>query len=254
MGFHMIKYDFSGRAAIVTGAGGGMGLALAEKLIEAGASVLLIDLKPKPDSIKEGVKCTYARGDLTDPKFVNDVVAAAYAKFGRINYLANVAGVLWFDKDVSLLEIDLDVWDQVMDIDLKSMVHTIRAAVPYMRESGSSAMVHFSTIQCLRGDSKPQDAYVAAKAGVIAISKSIAMQLAAEGIRSNTIHPGVTQTPMQARWDTNEKVQNVGEYVPMRRVGQPDDMANAAMFLLSDAASYITGVSLIVDGGLMLKY
>ena len=250
----MIKYDFRGRAAIVTGAGGGMGLSLAEKLIDAGASVLLIDVKPKPASIKEGVKCIYARGDLTDLKFVNEAVVAAYDKFGRVDYLANVAGVLWFGKDVSLLEIDLDVWDQVMDIDLKSMVHTIRAAVPHMRKSGGGAMVHFSTIQCLRGDSKPQDAYVAAKAGVIAISKSIAMQLAAEGIRSNTIHPGVTHTPMQAHWDTNEKVQNVADCVPMRRVGQPDDMANAAMFLLSDAASYITGAGLIVDGGLMLKY
>lgn len=250
----MIKYDFSGRVAIVTGAGGGMGLSLAQKMTEAGASVLLIDVKQKPDSIKEGEQCIYARGDLTDPKFVNNAVAAAYEKFGRVDYLANVAGVLWFGKDVSLLEIDLDVWDQVLDIDLKSMVHTIRAAVPYMRKSGGGAMVHFSSIQCLRGDSKPQDAYVAAKAGVVAISKSIAMQLSAEGIRSNTIHPGVTHTPMQARWDTSEKVQNVAEYVPIKRVGQPEDMANAAMFLLSDAASYITGVGLIVDGGLMLKY
>lgn len=250
----MIKYDFSGRVAIVTGAGGGMGLALAEKMLEAGASVLLIDVKPKPDSIRESKNCIYAQGDLTDPKFVNDAIAGAFNAFGRIDYLANVAGVLWFGKDVSLLDIDLDVWDKVMDIDLKSMVHTVRAAVPCMRKSGGGAMVHFSTIQCLRGDSKPQDAYVAAKAGVIAISKSLAMQLAAEGIRSNTIHPGVTHTPMQARWDTSDKLNSVAEYVPMRRVGKPEDMANAAMFLFSDAAAYVTGTSLIVDGGLLLKY
>lgn len=250
----MISYDFTGRAAVVTGAGGGMGLSLAEKMLAAGASVLAIDLKEKPQSLKEGKKCLYAKGDLTDPAFVNHAFAEAYEKFGRIDYLANVAGVLWFGRDVSLLDIDLKVWDQVMDIDLKSMVHTIRAAVPLMRNSGGGAMVHFSTIQCLRGDAKPQDAYVAAKAGVIAISKSIAMQLSAEGIRSNTIHPGVTHTPMQARWDTSEKVKNVADYVPMKRVGQPEDMANAAMFLLSDGASYITGTSLIVDGGLMLKY
>lgn len=249
----MLKYDFGGRAAIVTGAGGGMGLSLAEKLIGAGASVLLIDVKAKPSSIKEGDNCTYAQGDLTDPEFVSSAVETAYKKFGRIDYLANIAGVLWFEKDVSLLDIDLDVWDQVMDIDLKSMVHTIRAAVPYMRKSGGGAMVHFSTIQCLRGDPKPQDAYVAAKAGVIAINKSIAMQLAGEGIRSNAIHPGSTHTPMQARWDS-AAVESVADYVPMKRVGKPEDMANAAMFLLSDAASYITGVSLIVDGGLMLKY
>jgi len=250
----MINYDFSGRAAVVTGSGGGMGLALAQAILKAGGQVVMIDVKPKPDGIADSPRCIYAQGDLTDAKFVSNTIDSAFKKFGRIDYLANVAGVLWFGKDVSLLDIDLDLWDQVMNINLKSMVHTIRAAVPHMRKSGGGAMVHFSTIQCLRGDSKPQDAYVAGKAGVSAISKSIAMQLAAEGIRSNTIYPGVTHTPMQARWDSDEKLQQVADYVPMRRIGTPDDLANAAMFLLSDGASYITGADLIVDGGLMLKY
>lgn len=250
----MIKYDFSGRTAIVTGAGGGMGLSLAELLLDAGASVLLIDVKEKPASIQEGSNCIYAQGDLTDAKFVNAAVDNAHRTFGRIDYLANIAGVLWFGKDMSLLDIDIGTWDKVMDINLKSMVHTIRAAVPYMRQSGGGSMVHFATVQCLRGDSAPQDAYVASKSGVVAISNSIAMQLAAQGIRSNVIHPGITHTPMQARWDTTEKLKGASDYVPMKKVGQPEDMANAAMFLLSDAAAYITGTSLVVDGGLMLKY
>jgi NAD(P)-dependent dehydrogenase (short-subunit alcohol dehydrogenase family) len=250
----MIRFDFSGRAAVVTGAGGGMGLALAEKLIEAGASVLLIDVKEKPETISEGDKCIYARGDLTDAAFVNGAIEDAYKKFGRIDYLANIAGVLWFGKDVSLLDIDIGVWDKVMDINLKSMLHTIKAAVPYMRKSGGGSMVHFATVQCLRGDSAPQDAYVASKAGVVALSNSVAMQLSAEGIRSNVIHPGITHTPMQSRWDTADKLKNAADYVPMKKVGQAEDMANAAMFLLSDGAGYITGTSLIVDGGLMLKY
>lgn len=250
----MISYDFGGRVAVVTGAGGGMGLALTERMLAAGASVLAIDLKDKPTSLVEGANLIYAQGDLTDPDFVNAAINGAVAKFGRLDYLANIAGVLLFGKDVSLLDIDLDVWDRVMDINLKSMVHTIRASVPLMRKSGNGgAMVHFSTVQCLRGDSKPQDAYVAGKAGVVAMSKSIAMQLAAEGIRSNVIHPGLTLTPLQERWSDEEK-QAVADYMPMKKVGLPGDMADAAMFLLSDASSYVTGVELIVDGGLMLKY
>ena len=249
----MLNFDFSGKAAVVTGAGGGMGQAIAHKILAAGGAVLMMDIKPRPDDVAEGEACIYARGDLTDPAFVTSAVDAAATKFDRIDYLANVAGVLWFGKDRSLLDMDLDTWDQVFDINLKSMVHTARAAVPHMRKAGGGAMVHFSTIQCLRGDAVPQDAYSASKAGVGAMSKSLAMQLAAEGIRSNTLFPGPTLTPMQARWDTEEKVAAIGPHIPMGRVGHPDELANAALFLLSDGASYITGAELVVDGGILLK-
>lgn len=250
----MIKFDFSGRAAVVTGAGGGMGLEIARGILAAGGSVLMIDVKPRPEGITDSDRVTYAQGDLTDEAFVKTAIDDAAAKYGRLDYLANVAGVLWFGKDASLLTMDLGVWDQVFAINLKSMVHTARAVVPHMRKAGGGAMVHFSTIQCLRGDSAPQDAYAASKAGVGALSKSLAMQLASEGIRSNAIFPGLTLTPMQSRWDTKEKVENIGTYIPMGRVAQPAELANAAMYLLSDGASYITGTDLVVDGGVLLKY
>jgi len=250
----MISFDFRGRAAVVTGAGGGMGLEIARKILDAGGSLVAIDVKPRPADLPQSERCLYAQGDLTDEAFVGKAVDDAARQFGRIDYLANVAGVLWFGRDASLLTMDLGLWDQVFQINLKSMVHTARAAVPHMRKQGGGAMVHFSTVQCLRGDSIPQDAYAASKAGVGAISKSLAMQLAKEGIRSNTIFPGLTLTPMQARWNTAEKVSAVGEYIPMGRVGKPQELANAALFLLSDGASYITGIDLIVDGGILLKY
>ncbi len=250
----MITFDFSGKVTVVTGAGGGMGLAIAKLILGAGGSLIMIDLKPKPDGLT-GTRDQhlYAQGDLTDAGFVSDTINRGAEMFGRIDYLANVAGVLRFDADKSLLDMDMAVWDQVFDTNLKSMVHTARATVPHMRAAGGGAMVHFSSTQCLRGDPLPQDAYSTAKAGVGALSRSLAMQLAGDGIRSNAIYPGLTQTPLQARWDTPDKIAEAGSWVPMGRIGTPEELAHAAVFLLSDGASYITGIDLVVDGGLLLK-
>jgi NAD(P)-dependent dehydrogenase (short-subunit alcohol dehydrogenase family) len=250
----MLKHDFSGRTAVVAGAGGGMGEAIALSLAAAGARVTAIDLKPRPESLAAaGDSIVFEQGDLRDLAFVEKVAADAYRRGGRLDYLANVAGVLWFGRDKSILDMDLGVWDEVMAINLKSFVHTSRAAVPFMRRSGGGAMVHVSTIQWMRGDPKPQDAYQASKAAVSALSRSLAMQLAGDGIRSNTICPGPTMTPMQARWSTDEIRRQVAAYVPLKRIGTAGDMAQATLFLLSDAASYITGIDLPVDGGVLLR-
>ena len=243
--------SFAGKSAVVTGAGGGMGLNIAQDLLAAGARVTMIDVKPRPDALDDnsGVT-TYLEGDVTDDAFVADAMTRTFDAHGRLDYLVNAAGVLWFGRDMSLVDIDLDVWDQVLAIDLKSMVHTARHAVPLMRRSGGGAMVHVSSIQCLRGDDRPQDAYQASKAAMIALSKSIAVQFAADGIRSNALLPGGTASPMQERWvvDPTLAAASAG-HVPLGRVGTTQDMANACLFLLSDKASYITGTELIVDGG-----
>jgi NAD(P)-dependent dehydrogenase (short-subunit alcohol dehydrogenase family) len=149
---------------------------------------------------------------------------------------------------------DLDAWDRVMTVNLKSFVLTIRHAVPAMKRSGGGAMVHFSSIDALRGDDRPQDAYGCSKAAIIRLSKSVAIQLARQRIRSNVILPGPVHTPMQARWDNDPAaLQRLSDFVPLGRIGAVEDMANACLFLLSDKAGFITGTELIVDGGLTAR-
>ena len=247
--------SFANQVAFVTGAGSGMGLQISKDLLSAGAYVLMFDIQPKPPELSDimGQYC-YVQGDLTDENKVSEAVEIAIEKFGAIDYLANVAGALWFGKDASALDMDLTVWDQVMNINLKSMIHTTRHVVPYMKKRGKGAMVHFSSTQCLRGDSAPQDAYQAAKAGVIAYSKSLAIQLATVNIRSNVIIPGPCESPMQARWHDNAaQKSNTAAVIPLQRVGQVTDMSNACLFLLSEKAAFITGTELLVDGGLLAR-
>ena len=234
--------DFTGKTAVVTGAAGGMGYCIAAMLAEAGANVRMLDIKDQPDLPKGAGEITYHQGNLADPAFV----AKSFAGLTSLDYLANVAGVLLFGKDKGVVEIDLETWDQVMDINLKSMVLTLKQAIPLMKNSGGGAIVNFSTIQCVRGDAAPQDAYQASKAGVIALTKSVAIQHAADGIRANAILPGPTHSPMQARWDENpEGLEATADFVPLKRVGTVDDMANACLFLLSEKASFITGTELV---------
>ena len=243
--------SFEGRVALVAGAGGGMGLNIANDLIAAGANVVMADAKTQPDDIAGGPgRHRYQQGDLTDEAVVREAVAAVVADFGRLDYLVNATGVLWFEQDVSLLEIDWAVWDRVFEVNLKSHALTARHAIPEMREAGGGAMVHFSSIDALSGDTRPQDAYGATKAGVIRLSKSIAVQCAKDKIRSNVILPGPVLSPMQERWQGKPDTQaEVAKHVPLGRLGTTQDQANACLFLLSDQASFITGTELIVDGG-----
>jgi len=234
------------RNVVVTGAAGGMGGAVVARLAEAGSRVLMVDVADAAE-VPDG--CVYAQGDVADPAFLEGAIGDFGAERG-IDGLVNAAGVLWFDRDASLLDVDLDVWHRVLAINLTGAVLAARFTAPWMTRAGGGSMVHISSIQALRGDAKAQDAYGASMGALLSLSKSLAIQLAGDGIRSNALLPGAIHTPMQQRWtDDPQMAERVAQSVPLGRLGRAEDIAAATLFLLSDAASYITGTELIVDGG-----
>jgi len=247
-----MKLNYTGKTALVAGAGGGMGLTIANRLIESGINVSMADIKDLPSGISGGPgKHLYTQCDLTSEQDIAALAARTITEYGSIDYLVNTLGVLWFGRDKAAEDIDMETWDQVFNINLRSIVLLVKSMVPHMKESGFGAMVHFSSIDALSGDPVPQDAYGASKAALIRLSKSLGTQYAARNIRSNVILPGPTVSPMQVRWEENpEAAENLASHVPLGRLGSTDDLADACMFLLSDNASYITATELIVDGGL----
>jgi NAD(P)-dependent dehydrogenase (short-subunit alcohol dehydrogenase family) len=243
---------FHGHNAIVTGAGGGMGLRIAVDLLTAGATVTAIDLKPRPADLDEAA-CTYEQHDVTDYDAVQAVVGQAHQRHGRLDYIVNAAGVSWFDRDRSLVDTDLAVWERVLDINLTAAMYVSRCGVPLMREHGG-ALVHIASVAGLRNSDGPMDAYQVAKAGLISMSRAIALTYGPDHVRSNTICPGAILTPMiEPLYDADPpRRHRMEQRTPLRRLGTPHDVSAACLFLLSDQASFITGVDLVVDGGWML--
>ncbi|MBT3626999.1 MAG: SDR family oxidoreductase [Rhodospirillaceae bacterium] len=243
--------EFIKRGGLVAGAGGGMGLAIANSLIEAGANIVLADIKPEPANIADGPgRAIYLQGDLSQAEFSRQAVSRAQEHAGRFDFLVNTVGVWWGEEDVSLVDIDLGVWDRVFENNLDSMMLTARHAVPLMQKNGGGAMLLFSSIQALRGDALAQDAYSASKGAIRALSKSFAIQFAGDNIRCNTIVPGYVWTGMMGRLEGKpERRQEMQDIIPLKRFGTVADIAGACLFLLSDSASFITGTELIIDGG-----
>ena len=250
-----MKLSYKGKSAVITGASGGMGLEISKKLCQNKISVLMLDIKsPSKNFLNKNKNCEFKKVDVTDFKKLKSYIDSFYKNNKSIDYLINTTGVLWFEKDVSAVDISLDIWDKVFEINLKSMMYLSKIVVPLMKKNSFGSMVHISSIDALSGDDKPQDAYGASKAAMIRLSKSFAIQFASNNIRSNIVLPGPIDTGMQVRWKKNPKAKkNLEKIIPLNKVGKPEDISNASMFLLSDQASYITGTQLIVDGGITSK-
>ncbi len=249
-----MKLNFSGRVALITGGSGGIGLSIVKKLIENKIKVIILDINAPNKKVLLSKLVEFKKTDLSDYRSLQSSLKEIKKKNKKIDYLINAAGVLWFDKDISLEKISINTWEKVLAINLNSIVIVLQTILPLMKKNKFGSIVHISSIDALSGDDKPQDAYGTSKAALLRLSKSISIQYAGKNIRSNSILPGPIETPMQKRWKTNPKAKkDLSKIIPLQRVGNPADIANSTIFLLSDESSFITGTELIVDGGLTAR-
>lgn len=247
-----------GRVALVTGAASGIGAATARLFAQEGARVMLADIQDAlgqavADAITaDGGTARYVHGDVAVAEDVAGMVHATVTAFSRLDVLVNNAGMGGGGFVTELTEED---WDRVLDVNLKSVYLGCKYAIPEMRKTGGGAIVNIASVAGLRGSAR-LTAYSAAKAGVINLTRSIAAEAGRYGIRVNCVCPGIIRTPI---WRTvidlpaeaqDALWQRMAARVLLGRVGLPEDVARAILFLASDDAAYITGTALVVDGGL----
>jgi NAD(P)-dependent dehydrogenase (short-subunit alcohol dehydrogenase family) len=188
-------------------------------------------------------------GDVAIEADVQRIVAEGVARFGALHVLHNNAGVLWKDRDRSVLETDERWWDRVMAINLKSVVWVTKHGIPHLRAAGGGSIIMMGSVSALAGFTRAQDAYTAAKGALISLTKSLAIQFAKDRIRCNVIHPGIVDTPLQAPYLTAAIRKEFEAGIPLGRIAQPREIAYVALFLASDESSFMTGAELVVDGG-----
>ena len=236
------------KIAVITGGGRGIGKATAQLFTNEGATVVIAEFdEVSGQSTANELGAHFIKTDISNEESVNALFNFVSSKFGQLDILVNNAGIL---ADSTLKKLDSDSFDAVINVNLRGVYLCGRAAANIMIEQGSGVILNASSVVAHHGNFG-QTNYVASKAGVIGITKVWARELGKDGIRVNAVAPGFIQTNMTAGMP--EKVVNMmGDKVPLKRWGQPKDVANAYTFLASDEASYITGAVLNVDGGVVV--
>ena len=242
----------TGKTAIITGAARGIGKALALKFAEEGANIAFTDLvidesgeETRKEIEAKGVKCLAYASNAANFEETAEVVKKIHEDFGTIDVLVNNAGIT---KDGLMLRMTEAQWDAVINVNLKSAFNFVHACLPIMMRQRGGSIINMSSVVGVHGNAG-QANYVASKAGMIALAKSVAQEMGSRGVRANAIAPGFIETAMTHQL-SDEVRKEWMKQIPLRRGGQAEDVANVAVFLASDLSSYVTGQVIQVDGGM----
>lgn len=247
----------TGKVALITGAGNGQGASEAYLFAKEGAKVIATDIQfDKVKAVTEQINKDFPEStialkhDVSSEEEWKHVVEAGVEKFGLITVLVNNAGILAMQP---FMEVTYDIWKKAIDINAWSQFAGIKAVVPYMREAGSGSIINIGSLASIiaAGGFNP---YTASKGAIEALTRSAALELGPDNIRVNSVHPGGIDTQMtRDTYTTKEAKQAIENAVPVKRLGQPEEVAKLVLFLASDDSSYVTGTEQIIDGGISIQ-
>lgn len=251
---YLEKYNLDGRIAVVTGGGRGIGLEICRALGEAGATMVIADVNEESAVAaaqalaNEGIEAEARALDVTDAAAVTELAADIHGRHGRVDILVNNAGI---GRNTDAIDTTDEEWRAIIDVDLNGVFYCARAFGKYMVEHGSGSVVNLGSMSgIIANKPQPQAAYNASKAAVHLLTKSLACEWASHNVRVNALAPGYVATEMTRPGREKKEWYSMWlEMTPMKRCAEPDEIASAALFLASDASSFITGSVLVVDGG-----
>lgn len=250
----------TGKRAIITGAGRGIGAAMAHRLSADGCAVAVADISMSAaeatarEIIQNGGQALAVQVDVADSKSVQATIDCVVKAFGGLEILVNNAGIV-HSQDTSIEETPESAWDLTLAVNLKSVFLTIKAALPALEASGNGAIINVASIVGFMGSFPSQIAYTASKGGLIALNRELGVALARRGVRVNAVAPGLTATPMADQlFDSDAAFELRRTHIPMGRMARPEEIASVVAFLASDDSSYMTAHVVPVDGGLVSAY